>query len=157
MMRAVDRPFFVSEWDHAYPAEYRAESSLTLAAVSAFQGWGGCTIHTYRYSTWEPENRIAGGSSTINGIVYRNFFDSFNDPAKFGLFYQAALLLRRGDVKPGKEMVALRVEDQAGWELKGVSRSARPGGHPRGAPGGGGAARRRSRGGPRTARGAAFG
>ena len=121
MMRAVDRPFFVSEWDHAYPAEYRAESSLTLAAVSAFQGWGGCTIHTYRYSTWEPENRIAGGSSTINGIVYRNFFDSFNDPAKFGLFYQAALLLRRGDLKPGKEMVALQVEDHSGWELEGVS------------------------------------
>ena len=121
MMRAVERPFFVSEWDHAYPAEYRAESSLTLAAVSAFQGWGGCTIHTYRYSTWQPENRLAGGSSTINGIVYRNFFDSFNDPAKFGLFYQAALLLRRGDVKPGKEMVALRVEDQSGWELRGVS------------------------------------
>jgi hypothetical protein len=118
-MRAVERPFFVSEWDHAYPAEYRAESSLTLAAVSAFQGWGGCTIHTYRYSTWEPENRLAGGSSTINGIVYRNFFDSFNDPAKFGLFYQAALLLRRGDVQPGKEMTALRVADEEGWELKG--------------------------------------
>jgi hypothetical protein len=119
-MRAVERPFFVSEWDHAYPAEYRAESSLTLAAVSAFQAWGGCTIHTYRYSTWEPENRLAGGSSTINGIVYRNFFDSFNDPAKFGLFYQAALLLRRGDVQAGKEMTALRVAGEKGWELKGV-------------------------------------
>lgn len=37
MMRAVDRPFFVPEWDHAFPAEYRAKSSLALAAVSAFQ------------------------------------------------------------------------------------------------------------------------
>lgn len=117
LMRAVDRPFFVSEWDHAYPAEYRAESSPALAAVSAFQGWGGCTIHTYRYSTWQPENRLAGGSSTINGVVYRNFFDAFNDPAKFGLFYQAALLLRRGDVRPGKGMTALRVADIDGWEL----------------------------------------
>ena len=120
MMRDIDRPFFVSEWDHAYPAEYRAESSPLLAAVSAFQGWGGCTIHTYRYSTWEPENRLAGGSSTINGVVYRNFFDSFNDPAKFGLFYQSALLLRRGDVQPGNEMVALRVDEDPGWELRGV-------------------------------------
>jgi hypothetical protein len=117
LMRTIDQPFFVSEWDHAYPAEYRAESSLTLAAVAAFQGWGGCAIHTYRYSTWQPENRLAGGSSTINGVVYRNFFDAFNDPAKFGLFYQAALLLRRGDVSAGKELVGLRVAKKEGWEL----------------------------------------
>ena len=44
----------------------------------------------------------------------------FNDPAKFGLFYQAALLLRRGDVQAGKEMTALRVANEEGWELKGV-------------------------------------
>lgn len=29
--------------------------------------------------------------------------------------------MRRGDLKPGKEMVALRVEDRSGWELEGVS------------------------------------
>jgi hypothetical protein len=119
-MRLADRPFFVSEWDHAYPAEYRAESSLALAAVAAFQGWGGCAIHTYRYNTWPPENRIAGGSSAINGVIYRNFFDSFNDPAKFGLFYQAALLLRRGDVSPDPQMTALQVADTPGWELLGA-------------------------------------
>jgi hypothetical protein len=49
--------------------------------------------------------------------VYRNFFDSFNDPAKFGLFYQAALLFRRGDVKSGAERIALRVGEKNGWEL----------------------------------------
>jgi hypothetical protein len=118
LMRRLDKPFFVSEWDHCYPAEYRAESSLALAAVTAFQGWGGCTIHTYRYSTWEPENRIAGGSSAINGIVYRNFFDSFNDPAKFGLFYHAALIVRRGDVQPGDATLALQVDDAQPWRLK---------------------------------------
>lgn len=119
-MRTPDRPFFVSEWDQAYPHVWRAESPLAYAAVAAFQGWGGATIHTYRYSTWEPENRLGGGASTINGIVYRNYFDAFNDPAKFGLFYQAALLLRRGDVQPGEKCVAVDVpEDMDSWLFKG--------------------------------------
>lgn len=108
LMRLADRPFFVSEWDHAWPDPFRAESPLFYAAQAAFQGWGGCTIHTYRYSTWPPEEeRIGGGAQTINGITYRNHFDTFNDPAKFGLFYQAALLLRRGDVQPAREAVGV--------------------------------------------------
>ena len=49
MMRVLDRPFFVSEWDHPWPNEWRAESVLNLAAVSALQGWSGTAIHTYRY------------------------------------------------------------------------------------------------------------
>ncbi len=114
----LDRPLFLSEWDHAWPDEWRAESSLLYAAVAAFQGWGGVTIHTYRYSDWEPVPRLGGGASTINGITYRNHFDSFNDPAKFGLFYQAALLFRRGDVRRAEKTLALRAEDEPGWLLK---------------------------------------
>jgi hypothetical protein len=115
MMRLEGKPFFVSEWDHAYPAIYRAESVLPLAAVSVFQNWGGSTIHTYRYGTWIPENRLAGGSSTINGVVYRNFFDTFNDPAKFGLFYHAALIVRRGDVQPAANQIAIQVPETENW------------------------------------------
>ncbi len=119
MERVLDKPFFVSEWDHAWPDEWRAESPLAYAAVAAFQGWSGATIHTYRYGTWGPVDRLGGGASTINGITYRNHFDAFNDPAKFGLFYQAALLFRRGDVRPGGKTVALRIpEDMPDWLLK---------------------------------------
>ncbi len=120
MMRLGGKPFFVSEWDHAYPAVYRAESVLPLAAVACLQNWGGAAIHTYRYNTWEPENRLAGASSTINGIEYRNFFDAFNDPAKFGLFYHAALMVRRGDIQPAHHQVALRIEDEGDWMRKNV-------------------------------------
>lgn len=117
--RTLDKPFFVSEWDHAWPDEWRAESPLAYAAVGAFQGWSGFTIHTYRYSTWLPENRLGGGASTINGITYRNHFDAFNDPAKFGLFYHAALLFRRGDVRPGEKSVAVQIpEEMPDWLLK---------------------------------------
>lgn len=120
IMRLIDRPFFVSEWDHPWPDPYRAESPLAYAAVAAFQGWSGATIHTYRYSTWTPVDRLGGGGQTINGITYRNHFDSFNDPAKFGLFYQAALLFRRGDVRPAEETVAVEIPaDNPDWLLKG--------------------------------------
>jgi len=118
LMRLADRPFFVSEWDHAWPDPFRAESSLWYAAICALQGWGGATIHTYRYSTWEPKDSIGGGAQTINSITYRNHFDSFNDPAKFGLFYQAALIHRRGDVQESDHQLNVCIPSDDEWLLK---------------------------------------
>ncbi len=109
LARLAGKPFFVSEWDQAWPDEWRAESPLAYAAVAALQGWSGVTIHTYRYSTWDAEERLGGGAETINSITYRNHFDAANDPAKFGLFYHAALLLRRGDVQPAQKTTAVQL------------------------------------------------
>lgn len=103
-----DKPFFVSEWDNPWPNEWRAESSLLLAAVGVMQGWGGFTVHTYRYSLDEDVDMIAKPitGEALNGIYFRGgLFDVFNDPAKFGLFYHAALITRRGDVKPAEKTV----------------------------------------------------
>ena len=83
MMRVLDRPFFVSEWDHPWPNEWRAESVLNLAAVSALQGWTGTVIHTYRYDNREISDMIAipVTSDALAGIPYRGgVFDTFNDP-----------------------------------------------------------------------------
>lgn len=116
-LRALDKPFFVSEWDHAWPAPYRAESPVLYAAVGALQGWSGFTIHTYRYGTHHPVDCM--GATTINGITYRKHFDSFNDPSKFGLFQHAALLFRRGDLKESQTSVAVQVtDDMALWPFK---------------------------------------
>lgn len=112
--RVFDKPYFVSEWDNPWPNEWRAESSLLLAAVNAFQEWGGCCIHTYRYDTDESTTMIGNPitSDTIGGVAYRGgVFDSFNDPAKFGLFYHAALIVRRGDVAPAKKAVAIQLTE----------------------------------------------
>lgn len=103
-----DKPFFVSEWDNPWPNEGRAESSLLLAAVGVMQGWGGFTVHTYRYSLDEDVDMIAKPitGEALNGVYFRGgLFDVFNDPAKFGLFYHAALITRRGDVKPAEKTV----------------------------------------------------
>ncbi|MHB1296819.1 MAG: glycoside hydrolase 5 family protein [Anaerolineae bacterium] len=116
MLRTLDKPYFASEWDHAWPAPYRAESPLWYAAVGALQGWSGFAIHTYRYGN-HPTDCM--GATTINGVTYRMHFDTFNDPAKFGLFYHAALLFRRGDVKESATSVAVQVpEDMPGWRMK---------------------------------------
>ncbi len=105
MSRALDRPYFISEWDEPWPIEWRAESPLYLAAVGGFQGWSGFAIHTYRYGTNEREAVTGkiGRDIVIGNSYYRGTFDTYNDPAKFGLFYAAALMFRRGDVQQGKE------------------------------------------------------
>jgi hypothetical protein len=100
--RLLDKPFFVSEWDDPWPNEWRAESPLQLAAVACLQGWSGTAIHTYRYDCRENVDQIAAPitADALAGVPYRGgVFDTFNDPAKFGLFYHAALMMRRGDVR----------------------------------------------------------
>ena len=101
-LRVLHKPFFASEWDNPWPNEYRAEGAIQMAAVAAFQGWSGAAIHTYRYDCRENVDQLGAPitSDAIGGVPYRGgLFDTFNDPAKFGLFYHAALMLRRGDVR----------------------------------------------------------
>jgi hypothetical protein len=87
--------------------------------VEPADGWRGYVPTREAFAHGGYEARLGGGTSMINGVVYRNYFDAFNDPAKFGLFYHAALLLRRGDVRPGKKCVAVRIaEDMDAWMLK---------------------------------------
>lgn len=120
--RLPRRPMFVGEWDQPWPDEWRAESPLINAAIAALQGWTGMAVHTYRYATHGPIDRIGGGASTINGVTYRNHFDTFNDPALFGLFYHAALILRRGDVRPAVSQVLVDIPaNLEGWRLKRAS------------------------------------
>ncbi|MGE5557990.1 MAG: hypothetical protein ACM3WV_05185 [Bacillota bacterium] len=114
--RFLDKPYFVSEWDDPWPNEWRAESPLFLAAVGALQGWSGFAIHTYTYSTMTNVN-ITGkevSSSSIGSVPYREgVFNTWNDPAKFGLFYHAALMFRRGDIKPSRRSIGVRINDMA--------------------------------------------
>ncbi len=112
--KVQDMPFFVSEWDNVWPNEWRAEGPLLMAAAGSFQGWGGFAIHTYRYSPDENIDMIAKPitSNTIGGVYYRGgSFDTFNDPAKYGLFYHAALIMRRGDVKPAENTVSIKLNN----------------------------------------------
>jgi hypothetical protein len=108
--RIFDKPFFVSEWDEPWPNEWRAESPLAMAAIGSFQEWSGFAIHTYRYDTSVSSSRL-GRNVVYGGSYYRGIFDTYNDPSKFGLFYHAALLFRRGDVNPANESIGVRIDD----------------------------------------------
>lgn len=95
--RAYGKPFFVSEWDQPWANEWRAEHPLAMSAIASFQGWNGLTVYTYRHSTTTPIGYISGA------------FETFNDPARFGLFYHSALIFRRGDVATSDQTIALHV------------------------------------------------
>jgi len=115
--RAFDKPFFCSEWDVPWPNEFRAESSILYAAIGSMQNWGGYTIHTYAYGNRLERMNMLGketSAETIGGVAYREgIFSTWNDPAKFGLFYHAALITRRGDVSSEGERVAVKGGDSA--------------------------------------------
>ncbi|MBR7165862.1 MAG: hypothetical protein IKD18_06240 [Clostridia bacterium] len=103
------KPFFVSEWDMPWPNAYRAEGALYYASVGALQNWSGFTVHTYAYSCLLDKMDVLGRelSSPVAGVPYREgIFSVWNDPAKFGLFYHAALITRRGDVSPANKKYA---------------------------------------------------
>ena len=103
---AADKPTYISEWDMPWPNEYRAESPIYSAAVGMFQDWSGFAIHTYSYSTKLERMNMLGkemSAEKIGNVPYRQgIFSAWNDPAKFGLFYHAALITRRGDVSAAR-------------------------------------------------------
>ena len=108
-LKLAGKPYFISEWDVPWPNSYRAEGPIYYAAVCALQGWSGMAIHTYSYSTELERMHVLGQEATsvgIGGIAYRTgLFSVWNDPAKFGLFQHAALIVRRGDISPAEKSV----------------------------------------------------
>ena len=109
------KPVFFSEWDLTWPNSYRALGTPHMAAVACLQDWSGMTIHTYSYSNFLDRIQILGkesSSNSVGSIAYRDgYFSIWNDPAKINLFYHAALMLRRGDVKPAKKLVGAKFNE----------------------------------------------
>jgi hypothetical protein len=95
--RVNGKPFSVSEWGEPWPNEWRAEMPLHLAYMAALQGWDGMAIYTYCHSAAPPPDYITG------------YFETFNDPALFGLFPHAALLYRRGDAAGARKRIGVKL------------------------------------------------
>ena len=117
--RQEDMPMYISEWDQQWPNEYRAESPLFCASVGLLQGWSGFAIHTYSYTSELERMNVLGKeifAPCIGGIAYRaGSFSTWNDPAKFGLFYHSALMTRRGDVKRAEKTIKVKPKDLLSW------------------------------------------
>lgn len=123
--RLLDKPFFVSEWDSMWPNEWRAEAPLLMAAAGLLQGWSGLVEHAYRYSNHNKNPNLVGKEFYSPGIGdsgrREGTMSIYNDPAKMGLFYHAALMFRRGDVQESKKSVAIQFEDLYSDEMNGWS------------------------------------
>ena len=125
-MRQFGKPFFMSEWDLTYPIDSRAEGTLLLSAIGGLQNWSGFCVHTYAYTSFLEYSHTIGkevSCETIGGTGYREgVFSTWNDPAKFGIFYHAAIITRRGDVQPAKNKYTVRVDDVSEDDLHDAKR-----------------------------------
>ena len=114
-LKLNNKPFFISEWDMPWPNAFRAEGPIYYAALTALQNWGGMAIHTYAYGTDLQNGSVLGrefSSNALGGVPYREgIFSAWNDPAKFGLFYHSALIVRRGDVSPCEKKIGVTLPD----------------------------------------------
>lgn len=119
-----EKPLFISEWDMPWPNDFRAESPIYNAAIGCLQEWSGFAIHTYAYSSKLDHIEMLGrevSSAKIGDTPYRvGLYTTWNDPAKFGLFYHAALIMRRGDVAPAKERRTVRPISKHEYNWKGA-------------------------------------
>ncbi len=107
-IRTAHQPLFITEWDMVWPHEWRSMSALMVASMADFQEWAGATLHTYRYRSL-PANAMGG--TVLGGIKYRRNFETFMDPAKFGMFYAAAVMFRRHDVAPACKTLGIALKD----------------------------------------------
>jgi hypothetical protein len=86
--QVVGMPLAVSEWNaEPFPAYDRHTLPLLMAAMASHQGWNALMHYAY---TQEPPRE---GGSPGN-------WHSYNDPSLLPMLSAAALMYRRGDVRP---------------------------------------------------------
>jgi len=99
LVRLLDRPFTISEFNFVAPNEYRAEGGLLTGAVAALQEWDGLYRFTYSHNV---------GNLDDGGPV--GFFDLATDPLTLASDRAGILLFLRGDLRPAEHMVAVGID-----------------------------------------------
>jgi hypothetical protein len=96
--RVADKPFTVTEYNHAAPNEYATETMPLIAAYAAWQDWDGIFLFDYNgdHRNWN-ENKIRG------------FFSADTDPNKMAFVPAAALIFRTGIMPSSPTRVNLQV------------------------------------------------
>lgn len=97
--RVQGLPFTVSEYQHAMPNFYAAESPLLVAAYGAYQDWDGVYFFTY-----EATNGDWGAN------YFSGYFQTNNNPAMMANLAVAANLFRRADVSAAGETLVLNFD-----------------------------------------------
>jgi len=101
--RIADKPFTVSEYQHASPNTFSSEAPLLIAAYGALQDWDGIYLFAYD-ARYRDTNDLDGH---WEAGFFDNFFDMNQHPSKMANMALGANLFRRADVVPAEQQVRL--------------------------------------------------
>ena len=108
--RILGKPFTVTEYSYVWPTHDRAAGGILMSAYASLQDWDG--IYYFAYGGKIPALQTPGRS----GIL-----DLAPDPTNLLADRVAALIFRRGDIKPAPHAICFAVDkDVALAGLKGV-------------------------------------
>ena len=100
--KVTEKPLIVTEWNVCYPTAFRSDVMLTLATYGAYQDWDGLLLFSYAHQSendYLTRDRIAG------------FFDSYTDPAMWGMAGIASAVFQGKMIKPPKIKVEIAYTD----------------------------------------------
>ena len=112
--RIVNRPYTVSEYDHAYPNFYAAEGNPMLFALGAFQNWDGIMHFAWTHNDDFDTQAMVG------------YFDMKTNSVKQVHFPACYAMFTRGDVRrgPGRYRYLLPMSEQQERQMN--AEAARP-------------------------------
>ncbi|MCL2772942.1 MAG: cellulase family glycosylhydrolase [Oscillospiraceae bacterium] len=101
--KVTEKPLIITEWNVCYPTAFRSDVMLTLAAYGAYQDWDGLLLFSYSHQSendYPTRDRIAG------------FFDSYNDPAVWGMAGICSAVFQGKMITPPKTKVEVAYTDE---------------------------------------------
>jgi hypothetical protein len=107
--QVAERAFSLSEWNGGEDGSYVSEVVPLVATIAAFQGWDAMFQFAQSSPTWEPYLR--------GGIV---------TAPHSALYPIAAMIFRRGDIRPGEVIYERRRDPDAQFSLEPEQQSAAP-------------------------------
>ena len=96
--RVAGKPFVVTEWDVCYPTKFRSDVMLMLSSYAALQRWDGLLLFSYSHFS---------GAQLKESQKMSGFFNSYNDPAVWGLAGIASAIFQMPLVKEAERLVEL--------------------------------------------------
>jgi hypothetical protein len=104
--RVAGKPHLVSEYGHPAPNAHAGEGPLFIAAFGALQDWDAIFLYTYSHEDRETKAGCIPG-----------FFSIGPHPTIMANVTIASLLFRRGDLHPGRQLLALPLTPEKEIEL----------------------------------------
>ena len=103
MAKVAGKPAVVTEWNPCWPNQWRAAATLMTPAYAMLNDLAVIYIYCYM-GGWGL------GPDNVRPKIHHSTV-IFSDPAKTGLFPVLALMYRRGDVSPARNIVEMGISD----------------------------------------------